>query len=243
MTTADLDEVVAIHLMAFPDNFISRLGRPFLLEFYREALAEIALVAVLDRRVVGTQLTFTQPGGTFLRMLMRRGAQFARAAAPTALQGPWQAFKVSMALFKPLQARRRQGEAIAMYTAVDPCVRGKGVARLLLKRMIAETDLAGVTSIHGENEDDPRLMRLYESVGFHKVGTLAQGLNGRPMIETAMNIKVALADLAGDPDFLSAVHDALRARVRPLPSPADGRAYGASYAVRGRKSRAPQDSG
>lgn len=67
-------------------------------------MTEIALVAVIDGDVAGTQLTFTRPYTAFLRMLRSGGGKFAMAAAPTAAQGPWQAVRVAMALVKPFQA-------------------------------------------------------------------------------------------------------------------------------------------
>lgn len=216
MSAADLDEVVELHVLCFPTYFMTRLGQPFLREFYREAMAEIALVAVIDGRVVGTQLTFTRPSATFVRMLRSGGAKFAIAAAPTAARGPLQAFRVALALLKPFQARRPKGEATAMFTAVHPSRRGSGVAKLLLKRMIAEADLAGVSSIHGENEDDPRLNSLYERVGFVRVGTTRQLLDGRRKVEMSLTVKTAIAMLGADPDYLAAVHETARRPARPL---------------------------
>jgi len=207
MTPADLDEVVELHVLCFPSYFLTRLGRQFLREFYLEAMAEIALVAVIDGDVAGTQLTFTRPSTTFLRMLRNGGARFAIAAAPTVGQGPWQAMRVALALLKPFQARRPKGEATAMFTAVNPNLRGKGIAKLLLKRMLAEADLVGVTSIHGENEDDPKLNSLYESVGFVKRKT-HQTVDGRRKVEMWAAVKRATAMLAGDPDFQAAVIEA-----------------------------------
>jgi GNAT superfamily N-acetyltransferase len=207
MTQADLDEVVDLHVLCFPSDFITRLGRPFLREFYRKAITEIALVAVLDGHVAGTQLTFTRASNTFLRMLLTGGFKFAKAAAPTAAQGPMQAARVALALVKPFQAWRPKGEATAMYTSVHPNHRGKGIAKLLLKRMIAEAELAGVSNIHGENDDEPQLNSLYESVGFVK-GKAHQTVDGRRRVEMSSKVRRATAMLAVDPDFRAAAGEA-----------------------------------
>ena len=207
MTPADLDEVVALHIVCFPRDFVTRLGHSFLREFYREAMGEIALVALLDGHVAGTQLTFMRAGRTFLRMLVGGGVKFAKAAAPTAAQGPWQAARVALALAKPFQAWRPKGEATAMYTAVHPSQRGKGIAKLLLKRMLAEAELAGISSIHGENDDDPVLNSLYESVGFVK-GKTRQTVDGRRRVGMSARVRRAVAMLASDPDFQAAAGEA-----------------------------------
>ena len=207
MTLDDLDEVVELHILCFPRDFITRLGSSFLRQFYREAIREIALVAVLDGDVAGTQLTFMRASRTFLRMLMSGGVKFAKAAAPTAVQGPWQAGRVALALVKPFQAWRPKGEATAMYTAIHPDQRGKGIAKLLLKRMFAEAELAGVSSIHGENDDDPKLNSLYESVGFVK-GKTRQTVDGRRRVEMTAKVRRAAAMLAADPDFRAAAGEA-----------------------------------
>ncbi|HEY8952811.1 MAG TPA: hypothetical protein VIP78_09655 [Candidatus Dormibacteraeota bacterium] len=108
-----------------------------------------------------------------------------------------------------------------MFTAVHTIRRGGGVATLLLKRMIAEADLAGVSTIHGENEDDPRLNTLYESAGV-KVRTYRQSPDGRRKVEMSMTVKLAMAMLATDPDFEAAVHEAARYRACPLLPAIDG---------------------
>jgi GNAT superfamily N-acetyltransferase len=211
MTLADLDEVVDLHIICFPGDFISMLGRPFLYEFYRKAMAEIALVALLDGRVAGAQLTFMRASTTYLRMLLTGGVKFAKAAVPTAAQGPRQAAVVALALVKPFQAWRPKGEATAMYTSVHPNYRGKGIANLLLKRMLAEAELAGVSSIHGENDDDPILNSLYESVCFVK-GKTRQTVDGRRRVEMSVRVRRATAMLATDPDFRAAAGEAAWSR-------------------------------
>lgn len=96
-----------------------------------------------------------------------------------------------------------------MFTAVHPTCRGTGIAKLLLKRMVAEADLADITSIHGENEDDPKLNSLYESVGFVKCRTHLT-LDGRRKVEMSSLVRTAKALLAADPDFQAAVDEAAR---------------------------------
>lgn len=213
MRVGDLDDIVELHIACFPNYFITGLGRPFLREFYRESLNDIALVAVVDGVIAGSQLTFVRPAKTFGRMLAFGGTKFARLAAPAAARGPLQAVRVALGVLKPVHAWRRKGEAIAMFTAVDPRFRGRGVARQLLKRMIADAWLRRVTVIHGENDDDPNLNRLYESIGFKKAGVTRNPF-GPAKVKMMAVVNDSAERLAGDCDYERALAEAQSAMTK-----------------------------
>ena len=189
MVHADIESVVALHRICFPDYFVTELGPRFLRLYYGETLDEIALVAVdEDRGLLGFHLSFARPGRTFTRLLVRRGPVFLLAALPTAIRGLRQARRVAGAVFKPAQARLPEGSAICMYTAVSPDARGRGVARQLLMAMRAAAIHRGLVAMVGENEDEERLCALYESIGFCRVGTFIAS-DGAPRIRMLMDLR------------------------------------------------------
>jgi len=198
MVDTDVEAVVPLHRICFPDYFVTELGPKFLSILYSESLHEIALVAVDgDGRLLGYHLSFIRPSRTFVRLMARRGPQFLMASLPTAAQGLNKALKVAGALTRPTW-RMPKGSAICMYTAVSPDARGRGVARKLLVAMRAAAIDRGIESLFGENEDDSKLCALYESVGFrrHDIITAPDGTRKVRMLMDLRDVVVPSAERA-----------------------------------------------
>ena len=75
MTLADVDQVVALHQAAFPDYFMTGLGRGMLRQFYRQAVTDPStFAAILEQtaggRIIGLAVSTYNPA--FHTKLMRR---------------------------------------------------------------------------------------------------------------------------------------------------------------------------
>ena len=163
MTAADIPDVVHLHVELFDDAF-ARLGDRFLHQFYRLHLGEIALVALLDGRFAGYHLTSTCGRPSFLR-LMRRGGwplimSVLRALPNSAI---WKRVGAPVSTSR----RRPRAPAFSLYTAVDPGMQRRGVAKVLLTQMVILAEQRGVPAMEGEHADSEHLHCLYKSVGFH----------------------------------------------------------------------------
>jgi GNAT superfamily N-acetyltransferase len=193
MTYEDVPQVVDMHLQLFHDT-PALLGPRFLREFYRHNLHEIALVATLGGRVVGYHLTFTDERESTSALLRRDGFRLALAGLSSLLRHPRLLFRL------PASLRRRMtspdtGKALSLYTAVAGEAQGRGIAKGLLRRMVTDAAARGIVAIEGEQEDDPRLWRLYESVGFRPTGAVRVS-RGRQEIPVILVVKGAMERLA-----------------------------------------------
>jgi GNAT superfamily N-acetyltransferase len=196
MTYEDVAQVVDMHLRLFHDT-PALLGPRFLREFYRHNLHEIALVATLGRRVVGYHLTFTDERESTSALLRRDGLRLALAGISSLLRHP------RLLVRLPASLRRRMtspdsGKALSLYTAVASEAQGRGIAKDLLRRMVTDAAARGIVAIEGEQEDDPRLWRLYESVGFRPTGEVRVS-GGRKEIPVILVVKEAMERLAAGP--------------------------------------------
>ena len=98
MAASDVPVLARIHREAFPGFFLSTLGAPFLVQFYRGFLQDDTAVAVVARdkhgmplgAVVGT----TEPSGFFGRLIKHRWPGVAMASARAVLRNPTSASRL-----------------------------------------------------------------------------------------------------------------------------------------------------
>ncbi|WP_416905410.1 hypothetical protein [Micromonospora echinospora] len=92
LTGHDVPAAADLHLRAFPRFFLSRLGAPFLREFYAGFVDDPDAVTVVSRgadgRLLGVVVGTVTPDGFFGRLLRRRGHRMAVAAVRPALRDP-----------------------------------------------------------------------------------------------------------------------------------------------------------
>ena len=193
MTVEDIPDVVDLHLQLFDDTF-ARLGRTFLEQFYRLHLDQIALVALVQGRVVGYHLTSTCGRPSLLRLLRLGGWSLAMSALPALTHSAiWRQIGAPGSTTR----KRPRAPAFSLYTAVAPGMQGRGVGKLLLRQMVVVAEQGGVPAIEGEHEDSWRLHCLYESIGF-QVLHCEKHLDRRRRVPTLMVVQRAAQLLSGD---------------------------------------------
>lgn len=182
MTSKDVPEVASLHLRLFEDT-PAVLGRRFLREFYRLNLGEIALVATVDDHVVGFHLTFTGERTSTWRLMRRGGLRLAVAALPALLKRPRLLIRLAASVLRRMRSREN-AKALSLYTAVSEEAQGRGLAKAMLRRMVVDAATRRVRAIEGEQEDDPRLWGLYQSIGFRATGEIRRTGHGdvRPVV-------------------------------------------------------------
>jgi len=141
------DQVVAVHLRAFPSFFLSFLGPRFLREFYGSFLVDPmgrGFVAVDGGgRVLGVVVGPLNPAGYFKRLLKRRWWAFCVASAGAVLRRPAVVPRLFRAVLYRGEAPGGPVRALLSSIAVDPQVQGGGVGRKLVERWVAEVRAAG----------------------------------------------------------------------------------------------------
>lgn len=142
-----LDQCVDLHLQAFPDFFLSQLGKGFLAEFYRAFVDDpdaITGVVVDQGQVRGVVVGTVRPDGFFSRLLKRRWLAFAWASLALLLRRPVTAPRL-------LRAVRYRGNvpievdgALLSSICVTPAGQGSGIGAALIHHFTERIREAGV---------------------------------------------------------------------------------------------------
>lgn len=132
----DIAPLARLHRRSFPGFFLSRLGEPFLVQFYLGFLQDSSAVTVVARdhvgSVVGAAVGTTEPAGFFRRLLIHRWPGFAAASARAVLRQPTAIPRLVRAVTYRGAAPPRAGGALLSSICVDPSAQGTGVGRQLL---------------------------------------------------------------------------------------------------------------
>ena len=159
LTSADVRPLARLHGAAFPGFFLSSLGEPFLVQFYRGFLTDESAVTVVaraeDGTVLGAVVGTTEPAGFFGRLVRSRWPGFALASCRAVLRNP-------KALPRLLRAARYRGGddadsggALLSSICVDPAAQGAGVGRRLIEAwMDAVADRGVDTAFLATDADD-----------------------------------------------------------------------------------------
>lgn len=133
-----VEEMVGIHMEAFPDFFLTFLGKQFLREFYRSFVDNpevCALVAFEEetQQLIGGAVGPFVPDGFFKKLLKRSWFRFALAGIPAVLRRPAAGARLIRALkYRGDSPHGMEKYALLSSIAVSPTARKSGVGRTLL---------------------------------------------------------------------------------------------------------------
>jgi colanic acid biosynthesis glycosyl transferase WcaI len=184
----DLDAMVALHVAAFPEFFLTSLGPRFLREFYGGLLLResgIALVCVCRSTIVGLAAGPVAPRGYFRSLLKTRGLAFALAASHAALRNP---LKVIPKLIGAITYRgdvhdAPDGACLLSSLCVAPSFQGRGLAGRLLEAFCDVARLRDATAVYLTTDADENVgpLRVYARSGFSEHARLRRR-DGRLML-------------------------------------------------------------
>jgi len=190
---ADVEAIVRVHLAAFPDFFLSRLGAGFLRQLYRTFVQDpdgICLVAHCaaageTSRIVGFIAGSSAPAMLFRRALLHRGVAFAWAATFALLRHPLVVGRRLAAAVRyrgdPPAGQIGSG-ALLSSLGVAPEARQLGVGRQLVDAFCAVARDSKLKSVYltTDNRDNEGANRFYRSLGFELSATTTRS-DGRIM--------------------------------------------------------------
>jgi GNAT superfamily N-acetyltransferase len=193
-TSLRIEEIVAVHLEAFPGFFMTQLGPQFLRRYY-QVVAEyeggLLLTEPVVDRCMGFVAGFVNPA-MFYRELRRRRVGLGLAALSGVLRHPTR--------LGTLFANYRRAGGAAIGTtgedtaelsslAVRPAGAGQGVGSRLVRKFIATAQGRGARRVllttDARGNDD--VNRFYQTLGFSCVRTF-EARHGRWLNEYALEI-------------------------------------------------------
>lgn len=173
----DIDDVVRVHLEAFPGFFLTDLGAPFLRVMYKTFLMDANGIFVvhrsemgeLDGFAVGTLTSQTRDRWLALRFL----PEFMVAAIPAMLARPRQVgVRLAQRFFETDEMPEMpKGSAVLRSIGVLGSARGAGAADALLRAFEGDASARGACRLClTTNEDDnQRAQRFYAKHGYEMV--------------------------------------------------------------------------
>lgn len=189
-----LDDVVSVHLDAFPGYFMAQLGPWFLREYYRcivEYPRGVLLTEYGDRGCVGIVAGFIDPA-SFYYELRRRRVHLALAAGAGVVARPLRLLTL-LRDYRRVGGAARQaldpGTAELSSLAVRPSAAGQGVGTRLVRRFIAaaESFCAKRVTLTTDTIENDAVQRFYRGLGFTAVRTF-EARRGRMLEEFVINI-------------------------------------------------------
>lgn len=169
----DIDQVVKVHLEAFPGFFLTFLGPRFLKEFYvsfTRGAAGIGFVARASAtgEVVGVIVGPLVPDGYFKRLLKQRWWAFSLAAVKAVIKRPAIVGRLSNAVFYRGDSPAGPRRALLSSLAVHPGFRKRGLGRALVDGWTAAVRERGLTGcfLTTDADDNHDVNAFYQSLGW-----------------------------------------------------------------------------
>lgn len=189
---ADVPRMAAIHLAAFPNFFLTILGRRFLVELYQGILTDqagVAVVCVAGGEVRGFVAGTVAPANFYGRLIRRRWLRFALAALGPAIRRPAIVPRLLRAFRKPAEERQSPDGALLMSIAVDPAAQRGGIGARLVAEFCTACRQRGVTRIRLTTDrlGNEAVNDFYVRHGFRVAGTFTTP-EGREMNEYVLDL-------------------------------------------------------
>jgi ribosomal protein S18 acetylase RimI-like enzyme len=192
-TAADLGPIAGLHVRAFRGFFLTQLGRPFLVQYYRAVLeytAGILLIAEVGHSAAGFVAGFCRPN-LFYRSLRRRALSLGIAMAPALLRHP-AVVRRALADFRRTGANESPDDACLAELsslAVEPATGGRGVGKALVIAFVEAAAGRGAGSVYLTTDavENDAVNRFYCHLGFETTRTF-EAAPGRFLNEMRLEV-------------------------------------------------------
>jgi ribosomal protein S18 acetylase RimI-like enzyme len=168
-----IEQLVDVHMQAFPGFFLSFLGPKFLKEFYRSFIndsAGIGFVAHDEQagRVVGAIVGPLIPDGYFKRLLKKRWWAFCIASIKAVLKKPSISKRLFRAVFYRGESPVGPKRALLSSIAVAPDYQKFGIGRALVLRWVRQVADRGGTGcfLTTDADGNEAVNAFYQKLGW-----------------------------------------------------------------------------
>lgn len=172
LTAEDVQPVARLHRAAFPGFYLSTLGEPFLVQFYRGFLTDDTAITFVgkgqDGSLRGAVVGTTQPAGFFGRLLKRQWLGFAMASAKAVMANPRAAPRLIRAVRYRGGAPGGADGALLSSICVAPSEQRAGIGRQLVEAWLDEVARRGVHAAYltTDAEKNDAVNTFYQAQGW-----------------------------------------------------------------------------
>lgn len=180
LITGDCKIVSELHLKAFPDFFLTALGKKFLDKFYRSILCHpnhIAVGLFENEKLLAFAVGTKKKRGFYSEILKDDILVLAWSGLPTFIKRPSKIIRI----FKSLLARETKNDTVLenatlLSVCVDPDASQKGLGKNILKEFefIAFKYANGI-SLTTDAENNEYVNKFYVNNNYHLLNTFTQG--------------------------------------------------------------------
>jgi len=148
-----INDVVRVHMEAFPTFFLTFLGPGFLKQFYRSFTEDPKGVGFVAKdpdsgSLLGVVVGPENPTGYFKRLLKRRWYAFCLASITAVLRKPSVVKRLFRAVFYRGATPEGPPRSLLSSIALSPTAQGKGIGKALLAAWLEEVAQRGSTGAY-----------------------------------------------------------------------------------------------
>jgi len=183
-----LNDVVEIHMEAFPGFFLTLLGRPFLTELYRGFIVSESAVLLVSIDSDGNALGFAagaiNPKLFFSKLRRKRSMHFLCASMKALILNPLVVINKLFyaAFYNGDKSNEIEGGALLSSIGVRPGISGEGIGSILLKCFEKSLSIVNVPRAYlmTDKEGNESVLYFYKKHGY-EVESVMKKSDGRIM--------------------------------------------------------------
>lgn len=171
MESSHVGTVVDMHLLAFPDFFLSFLGKKFLQVYYNAIVRHenaIKIVLINKSEVIGFVVGSMNPSGFYSSLIKEDKFAFAWASIPAVIKNPLSIPRILRAFLKPKQTSCDSSASELTSLAVSPQHHRHGYGELLVAEFVKLCKEKSGSSITLTTDavDNDTVNNFYTKAGF-----------------------------------------------------------------------------
>ena len=168
-----IQQIVDVHMQAFPNFFLTFLGPRFLKEFYSSFTYDSAGIGFVAEdaetgEVIGAIVGPLIPEGYFKRLLKKRWWAFCLASISAVIKKPAVVKRLFRAVFYRGEAPTGNKRALLSSIAISPDYQNKGIGKILVERWMEEVRKRGALGcfLTTDADNNDKINCFYQRLGW-----------------------------------------------------------------------------
>lgn len=168
-----IEQIVAVHMRALPNFFLTFMGPKFLREIYRYYVHDPIVIGFVaedeqNGEVLGFVVGPLTPKSCFKTLIRNRWWMFGLASIIAVLKRPTIVKRLLCGIFYRGQAPPGPKRALLSSIAIAPEAQNKGIGKLLVKRWVEEVKKQGGKGCYltTDAENNEKVNNFYQNLGW-----------------------------------------------------------------------------